>query len=69
MRLEEGLDVGGIYAEERVPIGADITADELREQLTELVVVSWSRCSTGPLVEWIDTAVAQVGGRYVRLEA
>ncbi len=61
MRLEEGLDVGGIYAEERVPIGADITADELREQLTEVGCRLLVKVLDRPLVEWIDTAVAQVG--------
>jgi len=61
MRLEEGLDVGGIYAEERVPIGADITADELREQLTEVGCRLLVKVLDRPLVEWINTAVAQVG--------
>ena len=61
MRLEEGLDVGGIYAEERVPIGADIIADELREQLTEVGCRLLVKVLDRPLVEWIDTAVAQVG--------
>ena len=61
MRLEEGLDVGGIYAEERVPIGADITADELREQMTEVGCRLLVKVLDRPLVEWIDTAVAQVG--------
>ena len=36
MQLEEGLDTGGIYAEERLTIGADETADELRARLVEL---------------------------------
>ena len=57
MRLEEGLDVGGIYAEERVPIGATITADELREQLTEVGCRLLVKVLDRPLVEWIDTAV------------
>jgi methionyl-tRNA formyltransferase len=42
MQLEEGLDTGGIYAEERLAIGAEETADELRDRLvavgTELLV-------------------------------
>jgi methionyl-tRNA formyltransferase len=42
MELEEGLDTGGIYAEERLAIGAEETADELRERLvavgTDLLV-------------------------------
>ncbi len=36
MRLEEGLDTGGIYAEERVPIGANTTADQLRGELNDV---------------------------------
>jgi methionyl-tRNA formyltransferase len=42
MQLEEGLDTGGIYAEERLAIGAEETADELRDRLvavgTDLLV-------------------------------
>lgn len=36
MELEEGLDTGGLYAEEQVPIGPDETADELRARLVEV---------------------------------
>jgi methionyl-tRNA formyltransferase len=36
MALEEGLDTGGVYAEERVEIGPDETADELRARLVEI---------------------------------
>jgi methionyl-tRNA formyltransferase len=47
MELEEGLDTGPVYAEERVAIGADETADELRARLvdvgTELLVDVLSR--------------------------
>lgn len=61
MRVEEGLDTGGIYAEERVPIGATTTADELRAELTEvgcrLLVDTVGR----PLEEWIDDPTAQSG--------
>jgi methionyl-tRNA formyltransferase len=42
MQLEAGLDTGGLHAEERVPIGPEETADELRARLvavgTELLV-------------------------------
>ena len=42
MQLEEGLDTGPIYAEERVAVDPDETADELRSRLvaigTELLV-------------------------------
>jgi methionyl-tRNA formyltransferase len=44
MELEEGLDTGGVYAEARVAIGPEETADELRERLvavgTELLVTN-----------------------------
>jgi methionyl-tRNA formyltransferase len=36
MQLEEGLDTGGIYAEERVTIGPGETADELRDRLVAI---------------------------------
>jgi methionyl-tRNA formyltransferase len=36
MQLEEGLDTGGIYAEARVTIDPDETADALRERLVSL---------------------------------
>lgn len=61
MRLEEGLDTGGIYAEERVTIGPDMTADELRAALNDvgcrLLVDTLSR----PLAEWIDDPRPQEG--------
>ena len=61
MRLEEGLDTGGIYAEERVTISDDTTADELRVVLNDvgchLLVETLSR----PLAEWIDDPRPQVG--------
>jgi methionyl-tRNA formyltransferase len=42
MQLEEGLDTGGIYAEERLAIGDEETADDLRDRLvavgTDLLV-------------------------------
>lgn len=61
MRLEEGLDTGGIYAEERVPIGDDTTADELRAELTDVGCRLLVEVLDQPIGEWIDTAVAQVG--------
>ncbi len=36
MRIEEGLDTGGVYAFASTPIGQDETAGELRARLTEL---------------------------------
>jgi methionyl-tRNA formyltransferase len=61
MRLEEGLDTGGIYAEARVPIGLDTTADELRAELTDVGCRLLVEVLDQPVVEWIDTAAAQVG--------
>jgi methionyl-tRNA formyltransferase len=44
MELEEGLDTGGVYAEVRLAIGPEETADELRDRLvvvgTELLVTN-----------------------------
>jgi methionyl-tRNA formyltransferase len=36
MRVEEGLDTGGVYGSRRVTIGAEETAGELRTRLVEL---------------------------------
>lgn len=36
MAVEEGLDTGGIYAEQRTPIGPDETAEQLRERLVDI---------------------------------
>lgn len=61
MRVEEGLDTGGLYAEERVPIGAETTADELRSELvtvgSRLLVDVLSR----PAADWIHEARPQSG--------
>jgi len=61
MRLEEGLDTGGIYAEARVAIGVDTTADELRAELTDVGCRLLVEVLDRPVSEWIDTAAAQVG--------
>jgi methionyl-tRNA formyltransferase len=61
MRLEEGLDTGGIHAEERVPIGRDTTADELRATLTDVGCRLLVDVLDRPLVEWIDDASPQIG--------
>jgi methionyl-tRNA formyltransferase len=34
MAVEEGLDTGGVYRRATVPIGPDVTADDLRRELT-----------------------------------
>jgi methionyl-tRNA formyltransferase len=36
MDIEEGLDTGGVYRCAEVPIGPDVTADELRAQLVDV---------------------------------
>jgi methionyl-tRNA formyltransferase len=36
MRIEEGLDTGGVYASASTPIGADETAGQLRARLVDL---------------------------------
>jgi methionyl-tRNA formyltransferase len=36
MALEEGLDTGGVYASRTVPIGAETTAAQLREELVDV---------------------------------
>ncbi len=61
MALEEGLDTGGVFARREVPIGAETTAAELREELvevgTKLLVDTLSR----PLEDWIDDPEPQIG--------
>jgi methionyl-tRNA formyltransferase len=61
MRLEEGLDTGGIYASRTVPLDDEIIAAALRTELvaigTELLVEVLAR----PLAEWIGDAVPQHG--------
>ncbi|MFK7920262.1 MAG: methionyl-tRNA formyltransferase [Ilumatobacter sp.] len=61
MRLEEGLDTGGIYAEERVTIGDVMTADELRVDLSEVGCRLLVDVLSRPVDEWIDDARPQVG--------
>ena len=61
MRVEEGLDTGGVYAVRSVPIGDTVTADELRAELvaagTELLVETLA----APLADWIGDAHPQQG--------
>ncbi|WP_051063157.1 methionyl-tRNA formyltransferase [Ilumatobacter nonamiensis] len=61
MRLEEGLDTGGLYAEERVPIGGDTTADELRATLSDVGCRLLVDVLAQPLASWIDDAIPQTG--------
>lgn len=61
MRVEEGLDTGGIYAERRVAIDDDTTGEELRHTLvdvgSDLLV---ERLST-PVADWLGSATPQAG--------
>jgi methionyl-tRNA formyltransferase len=61
MRLEEGLDTGGIYAEERVPVGDAITADELRVELNVLGCRLLVETLSQPLTEWVEHPRPQEG--------
>lgn len=61
MRVEEGLDTGGVYAVRQVPISDTVTADDLRAELvaagTELLVQTLAT----PVAEWIGNAYPQEG--------
>jgi methionyl-tRNA formyltransferase len=61
MRVEEGLDTGGVYAVRQVPISDTVTADELRTELvaagTELLVETLA----APVADWIGNAYPQEG--------
>ncbi len=61
MRVEEGLDTGGVYAVRSLPISDTVTADELRAELvaagTELLVETLA----APLADWIADAHPQEG--------
>ena len=61
MRVEQGLDTGGIYAEERVAIGSDTTADELRASLTEVGCRLLVDVLSDPVEDWIDDPRPQIG--------
>lgn len=57
MRVEEGLDTGGIYGSVEVPIGSDETADDLRSRLASVGSELLVRC----LVEGLGEPVDQEG--------
>ena len=61
MRVEEGLDTGGVHAEARVPIGPETTADELRRELVEVGSGLLVERLRTPLEEWIDDPRPQEG--------
>jgi methionyl-tRNA formyltransferase len=61
MRMEEGLDTGGVYARRQLPIGADTTGEELRRSLVAVGSELLVDTVRAPLAKWIDSAEPQVG--------
>ncbi|MDX2382265.1 MAG: methionyl-tRNA formyltransferase [Acidimicrobiia bacterium] len=65
MRVEEGLDTGGVYSRREVPIGERASAGELRAQLvtagTELLVETLEVAAAQWSEGWIDRAEPQLG--------
>jgi len=61
MRVEEGLDTGGVYAERVVPIGGETTAVELRAELVEIGSTLLVETLARPISDWIDLAQVQEG--------
>jgi methionyl-tRNA formyltransferase len=61
MRLEEGLDTGGIYATRTVPIGETTVASELRENLVDVGVELLVDTLSQPLETWIGECRPQQG--------
>lgn len=61
MRVEEGLDTGGVYDCSEVPIAPDTTAAELRSTLVDVGGELLVRTLAQPLSSWIDSARPQHG--------
>lgn len=61
MRLEEGLDTGGVYRRVEVAITPTMTAPELRDQLVDAGSSLLVETLSEPLDTWIDTAAPQEG--------
>jgi methionyl-tRNA formyltransferase len=61
MRVEEGLDTGGVYVREVVPITDSTTADDLRTELVAIGSRLLVDVVSKPVAEWIDGAVPQAG--------
>jgi methionyl-tRNA formyltransferase len=61
MRVEEGLDTGGVYARAAVPIGPRATAEELRATLVDAGSTLLVETLARPLGEWIDDPEPQSG--------
>ncbi len=61
MRVEEGLDTGGVYAVRHVPISDTVTADELRADLVAAGAELLVETLATPVAEWIGGAHPQEG--------
>jgi methionyl-tRNA formyltransferase len=61
MRVEEGLDTGGVYRREEVEIGPDETADQLRARLADVGAKLLVDELAHGLVDRMDQAEPQVG--------
>jgi methionyl-tRNA formyltransferase len=61
MRVTEGLDEGAVYARREVPIGADVTLEELRAELVEVGTALLVEQLSAPPSTWLDEATPQVG--------
>ena len=62
MRLEEGLDTGGVYASRTVPIDDTMTAAELRETLVEVGTDAAGR-DAEPAARRLDRRLPGAAGR------
>ena len=61
MRVEEGLDTGGVYAVRRVPISDTVTAEELRSELVAAGTEALVETLATPVGDWIGDAYPQDG--------
>ncbi len=61
MRVDEGLDTGGVYRCTEVPITSTTTAAELRATLVDVACQLLVETLDAPCAEWIDTAEPQRG--------
>jgi methionyl-tRNA formyltransferase len=61
MRVEEGLDTGGVYARAEVPIGPRTTAEELRATLVDVGSRLLVDTLAVPVEQWIGDPEPQVG--------
>ena len=68
MRVEEGLDTGGVYAVRRVPISDTVTAAELRAELVTAGTEALVETLSAPVAEWIGEAYPQEGEADLRPE-